>query len=191
MRNFSTSAGNPDLVFDLLESAPDAMVVADRDGRIVLVNRRAEKLFGYSRAEVLGQPVEVLLPERSRSRHCQHRTRYLDEPRGQPMGKDLEVFCRRKEGSEFPAEIHLSCVETGAGLMISSVIRDVSERRKRKEEHVQRRAEAKRAEAERYEKQRELFRLLFENSPEPVTVSRLTDGKYLAVNEAFLRLTQH
>ena len=137
-------------MLDLLESATDAMVVADRDGRIVLVNRCAEKLFGYSRAELLGQPVEVLVPERSRSRHRQHRARYSDDPQKRPMGKDLAVFGRHKDGREFPVKINLSCVETETGLMISSAVRDVAEPREADGEIRELNDVTKRRRAERY-----------------------------------------
>jgi PAS domain S-box-containing protein len=113
---------------DLLESAPDAMMIADREGRIVLVNGQAERLFGYTRAELLGQPIELLIPERFREGHVRHRAGYVGQPRVRQMGAGLELFGRRKDGAEFRVEVSLSPMETEDGLWITSAIRDVTDR---------------------------------------------------------------
>jgi PAS domain S-box-containing protein len=113
----------------LLEAAPDAMIIAGRDGRIVLVNAQAEKVFGYARNELLGERVERLIPERFRGGHVAHRERYAREPRARGMGSQLELFGVRKDGSEFPVEISLSPIDTEDGLLISTAIRDITERR--------------------------------------------------------------
>lgn len=113
----------------LLEAAPDAIVGVDDAGRIVLVNGQVEALFGYSRADLLGRPVEVLVPERFRPGHSGHRSGYFAEPRTRPMGADLDLFGRRRDGSEFPAEISLSSIETENGRLATAAIRDVTHSR--------------------------------------------------------------
>jgi len=110
----------------LLESAPDAMVIANAEGKIALVNAQTESLFGYSRGELLGQPVEILIPERYHGQHVHYRQDYGKTPRLRPMGAGRELFGRRKDGSEFPVEISLSPFRTRDGVLVFSAIRDIS-----------------------------------------------------------------
>jgi PAS domain S-box-containing protein len=119
-----------------LESAPDAVVIIDPDGSMVFVNAQTERMFGYSRDELVGAPVETLLPERFRGGHAGHRQRFLADPRSRPMGAGLELSARRKDGTEFPVDILLSPMETEEGVLVSSAIRDISDRR-RSEQYFQ------------------------------------------------------
>lgn len=112
-----------------LESAPDAVVVVDLDGRIAIVNTLTEQMFGYGREELVGLPVEALVPERFRQAHVHDRSGYSREPRTRPMGAGQELWGRRKDGSEFPVEISLSPIKTERGTMVTSIIRDITQRR--------------------------------------------------------------
>jgi PAS domain S-box-containing protein len=112
----------------LLELAPDAIVGIRHNGLIVLVNAQVEALFGYERSQLIGQPVEMLVPESLREGHRTHRTGYFYDPRTRPMGVGLDLFGRRRDGSEFPAEISLSSIQTEQGTLAIAAIRDISER---------------------------------------------------------------
>jgi PAS domain S-box-containing protein len=111
----------------LLEGAPDAMVCVDRSGRIAVVNAQAERLFGYGRAELVDQPVEMLVPEAARAEHAAHRGHYMDDPKPRPMSARMELSGRRRDGSTFPAEISLSAIDTDDGRLVIAAVRDVTE----------------------------------------------------------------
>jgi PAS domain S-box-containing protein len=114
----------------ILESAPDAMVIADSQGRIVLLNAETERLFGYRREELIGQPVEILVPQRFRGKHPQHRQEYAAHPLTRTMGAELDLWALRNDGTEFPVEISLSPLETSEGMFITTAIRDISARKR-------------------------------------------------------------
>ena len=110
------------------------IIKADSTGEIVLVNDQAERLFGYAREELLGKSIEVLLPERFRDRHEHHRFDYAADPHARPMGVGLELFGRRKDGSEFPIEVSLGPLRSAEGLLLSSAIRDITDRKRVEDE---------------------------------------------------------
>lgn len=114
----------------LLEAAPDAMVIVDEQGSIILVNTQTERVFGYPRHELLRRPVEVLIPERLHEAHRQQRRRYLEAPDAETLGARPEFYGRRRDGSEFPVEIGLSRLATDEGTLISSAIRDITDRKR-------------------------------------------------------------
>ncbi len=132
----------------LLEAAPDAMVCVEADGRIALVNGQVLRMFGYSRAELVGQPVEVLVPEDARAFHSQYRESYAEDPDPRPMGAGLQLAGRRRDGSTFPADISLSAIDSPEGMLILAAVRDVTDRLEAQAEAELLRAAAERARLE-------------------------------------------
>src|SRR5271166_1959944 len=127
-------AGEAALSPSVLEAVPDATLVVDQDGIVLQVNAQIEDLFGYTRDELIGQPVEILVPDRQRSQHHHHRKQFTDRPTVRRMGAGLDLYGRRRDGSEFPVEISLSPVPTSNGLLVLSAIRDISDRKRIEEE---------------------------------------------------------
>ncbi len=140
-----SNSGDPGFFRTLLDSAPDAMIIVDDEGTIAIVNGQAEAMFRYSRDELVGKKIEELLPERIRAQHIRHRNAFISRPDIRPMGSGLELVARRADDSEFPVEISLSPVQTGHGMFVSSVIRDVTERKKMEQEIIAAQKETERA----------------------------------------------
>lgn len=115
---------------DLLEATPDAMVIVNEDGLILMTNHQAETVFGYTREEMLNQPVEILMPDGFRNKHKEQRKGYVSNPASRPMGKSLDLAAKHKNGTVFPVEISLSPLITEEGMFISAAIRDITERKK-------------------------------------------------------------
>ena len=157
---------NQTLFEKLFEASPDAIVVTKADGRITSINAQVEQLFGYTRQELIGQGVEILVPERFRQKHPAHRGAYNTHASLRPMGAGLELFGRRKDGGEFPVDIMLSPMETADGRVVISVIRDVSDR-KRAQEAIRR--------------SEQQFRALFEFSPDAIVASD-PEGRIIEMN---------
>jgi len=134
-----------ELVRSVLDSAPDAMIIIDGSGTILFANRQVSALFGFDSAEVVGSPVELLMPRRFRERHTGHREGYTRNVRVRPMGMGLELFGVRKDGSEFPVEISLSPVQQGEELLVAAAIRDVTQRKQEQRALEDARREAERA----------------------------------------------
>src|SRR5678809_1095273 len=122
------------LTTSILEAIPDAVAVVNQQGVLIQVNSQTESLFGYTRAELIGQKIEILVPERQRPHHDQHREQFHRQPKIRRMGSGLDLYGRRRDGSEFPVEISLSPVAAGNGLIVLSAIRDISDRKRIEEE---------------------------------------------------------
>jgi PAS domain S-box-containing protein len=153
-----------------LESVPDAVIAADIRGTILLVNRQTEDLFGYPRGELVGRTVEMLMPERYRTAHVKQRDSYFADPKIRPMGANLDLWGRRRDGREFPVEISLSPLRTPTGLLVTTTVRDISLRRHAEDQL--RHAEAR-------------YRTLVEEIP-AVTFMAALDDTAAAINELYV-----
>ena len=168
------AAAYPDGMFrELLETQAEAIVIVDGHGEIVIVNAQVETMFGYTREELLGRRVEMLLPRALRSRHADLRSAYSANPHTRPMGTGMELSATRKDGSEFPVEVSLSTLATAEGTLITSRISDITARKQ---------ADAALAEAE------ERFRLAFEHAPIGMALVAL-DGSFQRVNRSLCLIT--
>ena len=135
----------PDLARSALDAAPDAMIIIDGSGAIRFVNRQVSSIFGYAHDELVGRPVELLIPERFHARHVGHREHYRNSGRMRPMGAGLELFGRRRDGTEFPVEISLSPIEHGQAILVAAAIRDVTDRKRVEAELIRARESADQA----------------------------------------------
>jgi two-component system, sensor histidine kinase and response regulator len=147
----------------VIESAPNGIIVADEQGRITLVNAQTEKMFGYDRAELIGQPVELLVPERFRQAHPGYRRNFTAQPEARLMGAGRDLHGQRKDGSEFPVEIGLNPIQTAQGMMILSTVADITERKLAEDRFAQ----------------------AFNSCPDAMAITTFAEGRFVMVNDAW------
>jgi PAS domain S-box-containing protein len=175
------------LSMDLLETLPDATVVVDRDGNIIQVNSQAQELFGYGGGELIGQKIEILVPERYRRQHHRHRESFAGAPKTRPMGADLDLYGRRRNGSEFPVEISLSPVSTENGTIVLSAIRDVSDRKRIEAELRRANEELHRRTAQQIGEYRSRLASIIDSSEDAI-ISKGLDGTITSWNKGAERI---
>jgi len=159
-----------------LESTPDGIIMVNATGRIVLANSQAEKLFGYQHGELQAKLVEVLLPQRFSAAHVGHRANFFAQAGTRPMGRGIELFGRRKDGTAFPVEISLSPLETDEGVMVMSAIRDISAHRRM--EHDLKASEVR-------------YRRLFETAKDGILILDARTGQITDVNPFLIEMLGH
>jgi PAS domain S-box-containing protein len=172
---------------ELLEALPDAIVAVDREGTIVQVNSQAQELFGYLREELIGQKVEILVPEGHRTQHHQHRQTFAETPKTRRMGADLDLYARRRNGSEFPVEIALSPVSTEKGSFVLSAIRDISDRKRIAEELRRANEELYRTTVEQIGEYRSRLASIIDTSEDAI-LSKNLDGNITSWNRGAERM---
>ena len=172
---------------ELLEALPDAIVAVDREGTIVQVNSQTLALFGYSRGELVGQKVEILVPESYRPQHHQHREKFAEIPKTRRMGADLDLYGRRRNGSQFPVEISLSPVSTEKGMFVLSAIRDISDRKRIAEELRRANEELHRRTAEQLGEYRSRLASIIDSSEDAI-IGKGLDGIITSWNKGAERV---
>ena len=172
---------------DLLETLPDATIAVDRDGTMVQVNAQAQALFGYDRDELIGQKVEMLVPENYRRQHHHHRENFAQTPKTRRMGADLDLYGRRRNGSEFPVEVSLSPVSTENGTFVLSAIRDISDRKRIAEELRRANEELHRRTAEQLGEYRSRLALIIDSSDDAI-IGKNLDGTITSWNKGAERI---
>jgi len=172
---------------ELLEALPDAIVAVDDNGTIVQINSQTQELFGYTRNELLGQKVEILVPESYRPRHHQHREHFTAAPKTRRMGADLDLYGRRRNGSEFPVEISLSPVYTENGTLVLSAIRDISDRKRIAEELRRANEELHRRTSEQLGEYRTRLASIIDSSEDAI-IGKDLDGTITSWNQGAERI---
>src|ERR1039457_6813135 len=172
---------------DLLETLPDAVIAVDSDGTILQVNSQTQSLFGYTRDELIGQKVEVLVPESFRRQHHNHRADFVEAPKTRRMGAHLELYGRRRNGSEFPVEISLSPVSTDKGMFVLSAIRDISDRKRITEELRRANEELHRRTAEQLGEYRSRLASIIDSSDDAI-IGKGLDGIITSWNKGAERV---
>jgi len=186
-----TVSGNntPEIILssELLETLPDAIVAVDHQGTIVQVNSQAQELFGYKPDELVGQKVEMLVPESYRPQHHHHREKFTETPKTRRMGADLDLYGRRRNGSEFPVEISLSPVYTENGTLVLSAIRDISDRKRIAEELRRANEELHRRTTEQLGEYRSRLALIIDSSEDAI-IGKSLDGIITSWNKGAERI---
>lgn len=182
-----------DLAQSTLDAAPDALIVIDVTGKVRFANRQVSALFGYRHDEVVGQPIEMLMPARFRDRHVSHRSTYAESGRARPMGAGLELFGQRRDGEEFPVEISLSPIQDKEEALVAAAIRDVTERKRAEKELIAARQAAERAReiAEDSRQAAEIARLAADRSKEIADQARDIADRANLGKSRFLATASH